>query len=41
MTIRVFDGFNTKLKRRRCFCFRATDAPATASEYVDPPPLWG
>ena len=30
---------NTKLKRRSYFYLRATDAPAAASEYVDPPPL--
>ena len=30
---------NTKRKRRSYFCLRATDAPATASEYVDLPPL--
>src|SRR5271157_2434523 len=30
---------DTKLKRRSYFYLRATDAPATASEYVDPPPL--
>lgn len=30
---------NTKLKRRSYFYLRTTDAPATASEYVDPPPL--
>src|ERR1017187_5467116 len=30
---------NTKLKRRSYFYLRATDAPATASEFVDPPPL--
>jgi len=30
---------NTKLKRRSYFYLRATNAPATASEYVDPPPL--
>jgi WD40 repeat protein len=30
---------NTKLKRRSYFYLRATNAPANASEYVDPPPL--
>jgi len=30
---------DTKLNRRSYFYLRATDAPATASEYVDPPPL--
>jgi hypothetical protein len=30
---------STKLKRRSYFYLRATDSPATAHEYVDPPPL--
>jgi len=30
---------NSKLKRRSYFYLRATEAPAAASEYVDPPPL--
>jgi hypothetical protein len=32
-------ALNTKLKRRSYFYLRATEAPATVSEYVDPPPL--
>ena len=30
---------NTRLNRRSYFYLRATEAPTTASEYVDPPPL--
>src|SRR5476651_1407183 len=30
---------NSKLKRRSYFYLRATEAPASATEFVDPPPL--